>query len=855
MELIDPPRWTNWLVRKFCPPEHLEEMQGDLEEAFYWRQETQGISYARRRYVLDSLKTIRLYKFKKSEMMKSSRLHLLTNYFKTGLRFLWKTRSYSLVNIFGLALGIASAALAFLFLLDQFAYDQHHQYAHRLYRLGETLEFQGNVETMGGSSYVMGEALPHQVPGIEKASRIKSGFGRLQLGQEVQFQGLHYADPALFEMLDFSFIEGGPGAFTAPNQVVVSESFAAGLPDRNGFKLLMGEQSHLFTIVGIFRDFPKASTLQPEILVPFTFWKARVPARRLVNWFDINMNLFILKEGSADVATIEEKMNEVLAANYDTSAGKERLFLQPFGEMHTDQSIGLGNGLLPSVDLQVLWVVFVIGLLCLLISCFNYSNFAVGNLLTRTREVAMRKVMGANRFSIFQQFLTESALSTLVAALLSLVFIHFFLPFFSSFVNEAYSWNRLLDVRFLIGFMITITLSALLSGVYPAIALSAKGTSRALKDNGRLGGKAFFSWFLVMIQVSLAIFLIIGMITTNRQLDHLISFDLGYDDDRVITTDLFIGDEQKIEQIKDRLARLPEIAMVSVNSGYNGTVYEDGPIKMEVGHLRVDEQFFSLLDIPFLQGRNFNEEIATDRQQSVIVNKTFVQMANLSEPVGQKIPFQYGELKDPTIIAVVDDYHFLSPKTAMTPLVIYTSPEYVLQNLLIKPAPGFTPQTIRKIEDIWREVYPQMPFSYSWLDEINRNQMAREIQLSRFSLLGSGIAILLASLGLFGMVGTHVRQRMKEVSIRKINGAGPLDIYLLFLQKFGRWLLLGFLFGALPAWYLLSRWLQGYPERIELAPNIPILAVLICSTVFAVIISILMIRVIRLNPVAHLRDE
>ncbi len=237
------------------------------------------------------------------------------------------------------------------------------------------------------------------------------------------------------------------------------------------------------------------------------------------------------------------------------------------------------------------------------------------------------------------------------------------------------------------------------------------------------------------------------------------------------------------------------------------------------------------------------------------MNETFIKETGITDPVCKKIPFKYGDLENPTIIGVVKDYHFLSPKSELAPLVIYTSPQYQLQNLLVKLKPGFTNSTVEQVEDTWRTVYPTMPFNYGWLNEINQNQMAQESQIRRLASLGSIMSIVLASLGLFGMVATHVKQRMKEVSIRKISGAGPWDIYLLFGQKFGKWLLLGFFIGTLAAIYVLSHWLNNYPERISLTWVIPMIAVLICGTIFLVVISSLLVKVVRVNPVVYLRDE
>lgn len=441
---------------------------------------------------------------------------LIRNHLKTGLRFLWKTRTFSSINLMGLAIGIATAAMAYLFLSSQLVYDQFHQKSDRLYRITASIEFDGVTEKLGGSSYIMGEELPKQASAIEQSSRIKSGFGLRRVGDNFEYQNYHYADRGLFDMLDFTFLKGHPGAFKSPNQVVVSASFAETLPPNQELQLHFADTTILFEVVGVFKDMPTTSSLQPEVIIPFSFWVNNVPARRTRTWFDINMNQFLLRAEGATKEQMEAQINEVLAANFDVTNNNAQLHLQPFADMHMDPGLELGNGLLPTTNHQILWVVFLVGLLCLLIGCFNYSNFALGNFLSRTREVAVRKIMGANKRIIFQQFLSESFLSTMLASVVALVLIQLLLPLFSNFIHEEYSFRDLWSGRFVMGFLLTILVATLLAGTYPALVLSARKVTLALSGKMKVGGKDFLSWTLMTTQVSLAIFLVVGMLATSR---------------------------------------------------------------------------------------------------------------------------------------------------------------------------------------------------------------------------------------------------------------------------------------------------------------------------------------------------
>lgn len=855
MERIDPPKWADRLIERICPEEYLEEVQGDLHEAFHWRAEARGRGYARRKFLWEAIITIRLIRFKMPDIMKNLNLRLLRNYFIAGSRFLWKTRGFSSINIFGLAIGITFAALSYLFLSNQLSFDRFHANADQLYRLSCSMEWKGEVENIGGASYIMGEVIPREVPGIIRASHIKNDLALRPMGEDYSYQVFHYADRSLFDMLDFSFVSGGPGKFERPDQIVISESFAESLPQKKELTLVFGEQEQVFTIIGIFKDMPDNSTLQPQILIPFSFWLSRVPARRAVTWFDINMNVFIQKNKSASVAEIENAMNEVFAANFDVTQNKARVALQPFSDMHLDSSLELGNGLRAGADHQVLRVIFGIGLLCLLISCFNYSNFATGNFLSRSREVALRKIMGAPKAAIFQQFLSESFLSTAIAGVVAIGLVIIILPAFSIFIEEEYSPEQILNRRFILGFLGILLISTLLSGIYPSLILSSQKAENGLKRKLKVGGKSIFGWILVMLQVSLTIFLITSMLTVNRQLNHLLNFDLGYEDDHVLQLAIRDTSDRRVEQLQEKLAALPFVRQVSANSGYNGTDIEEDGKRIQVAHLRTDPEFLDLMGVNLLAGRNFNPDIQSDKREAIIVNQMFVKTARLNNPINTQVPFDYGELNNPKIIGVVNDYFFESPKAAIEPLVIYISPEYQYQTMLIKLNSKISNQDLQRIEETWRAFYPLQPINYAWLDELNTRAMQTEMQIHRLSKAGSLTAILLASLGLFGIIGTHVRQRLKEISIRKVNGASPWDIYKLFSEKFGVWLGIGFILGIIPAIYLLNNWLNNYPERIQVGVGIPMLSALICGLVFLAIISLLLTRVIFVNPAVYLKDE
>jgi putative ABC transport system permease protein len=310
-----------------------------------------------------------------------------------------------------------------------------------------------------------------------------------------------------------------------------------------------------------------------------------------------------------------------------------------------------------------------------------------------------------------------------------------------------------------------------------------------------------------------------------------------------------------LERFRHQVNQLPAVEMTSSNSGYNGTGYSDGEVDFSTAHLRTDPEFLELMKIPLVAGRNFEHARGSDLSEAIIVNQHFAEQAGLENPIGQTIPFSYGDFENPTVIGVVSNYYYSSPLTQVEPLVMYMSPENGMQELQVKFRPGFTSEDLESVERFFRSVYPTRPFNYSWMEESNAAQLETEDQIQKLSMAGSLLAIFLASLGLLGIVSTHVRGRTKEVSIRKVNGASPWNIYILFSRKFALWLIVGFALGAVPAIWWASRWLNNYPNRVSLSWDIPAIAILICAVIFLTIITILLLRIMRLNPVRFLRSE
>ena len=788
--------------------------------------------------------------------MKNSKPALLNNYLKTGLRFLWKTRRFSSINILGLTVGITTCWMCFFYLYDELSFDSFNENRDRLYRVTQEIIIEGDLYKLEGGSYIMGEEFPAKIPQIEQMTRYKSASAILEVGQENVYERIHFADQGLFEMFDIQVIEGQYQSFGSPDNILISTHMSLKL--NMGLEELVlnyqGEDKR-FQVIGIYEDLPHNSTIRPDIILPFSYYASRTKGDRLTNWYDFNMNALVMLQDPADKLLVEQQMTQVVAASLGEEIN-EKMTLQPYSEIHLDTTYRNGNGLKATADLDILWIAGIVGLLCLLISAINYSNFSLGNYIVRSKEVAVRKVIGAHSQSVFGQFICESMISTILAAGLSVVALLILMPYFADFMGKSYlTFQDMFQMDLILGAAFILVLVSLISGLYPSVILSGFKISEALRGRQKIGTGSLLSKYYLSLQFGLAIFLIVGMLAATRQFDFLIDFDLGYEDQNVITLDLPKTDDATLARFQVALQSIPGVLKLAPNSGYNGTDFRYNENRHETRHIVVSDQFIPALDIEVIQGRNFDSKLTMDINNSIIVNETLVKMLGLEDPIGQSIPFHYGEFKNPTIVGVVKDFHFFSPKYEKMPLVMYQSPQYAMHNMLIKLDATAGGDVVYQIEKAWQKEFSPYPAEIAWLDDYNRAEMAVEKRVKEIATTGSLIAVFLAALGLMSMVGTHINQRMKEISIRKITGASATSLFALFGKKFAGWIMVGFVLGCLPAYYFVADWLSNYPSKIELSWTFALVALGVCTLVFLITMLLQLTKVSRANPVVFLRDE
>lgn len=837
------------LLGVFLQGDLKEEVSGDLQEAYLIRTVKKGTGYAKAFLFWELLISLRLTN-RKFIKLKIGQLMFLQNFIKTGFRFIWKTRRYSLINILGLTLGITLAGYTWLFVSDQYSYDSFHTYAEDTYRIGMHMTYKGQKRSFAGASFVMGEEFKQQISGIVAASQVKSGYPLLKHKGETQDFVCHYVDSDIFNILDFEFLSGDASLFGGPKDIFVSRSFYERMEQPEVVAFIFNGEDEVFQVAGIYEDIPRNSSLRPEVLISNSFYKSQVPERRLTAWFDVNLNVLVRLEPGASREVFEQQMTGLLPE--EESDMKSEIFLQPLTEIHTDVDLRAGNGLVGTMDAAVLMVLIFTSILCLLISTLNFANFSVGNYLKRVKEVGIRKAIGADRAIIFSQFLVEVSINVVLALGLAWVIQMLLLPPFSDYIEHQYTLGALFTPKFVMGMLSVATLAILLSGIFPAIFLSGMNVLKALRGYKFMAHRRPMSKLFLSFQAALSVFMLLVTFTTQQQLRYLLDFDLGYNSENVLFGRL--QHQDKADILKEELLRLPGVEFVSFNSGYNGTRLTGDYDQIGTRHLHIDPDFVEMMELDIIEGRNLNPEISTDITNAALITETMAKELGFDDPIGKTLPIDYGELKDPTIVGIVQDYHFRSPRYDQEPLVMYLTDAYPFQYFFVKTSQADV-AIADKVKEVYERIYAPYGLEYSWVSDYNQRVYDSESKVSRVSLLGSALAIFLASLGLLGVLGTNIEKRLKEVTIHKINGASVTALYNIFFRNFLPWLAFGLIGGLLPAYYLMQGWLEGYANRITLSADLFVIGVVSCSAVFLIVMLIQLSRINRLNPVNFLRDE
>lgn len=797
---------------------------------------------------------------------------MFKNYFKIALRNLQRNKVYSLINIAGLSLGLAAAMLIILYVKDEVSYDRFQKNIGNTYRITFTmLNKDGGVEHRDGiTGYFQGPKFTANVPGIRSFVRMQSGAVDIQKGTDVNSEEMLKVDSSFFSVFSFPLLSGNAKTcLSNPHSIVLSEDEAKkqfGTTDAIGKVVMLKNDSAFvpYSVTAVAKRAPQNSSIKFDILLPF-----KPSAQDLVqseNWFNFFLNTFVVLDPKANVATVQKQMQQfyerdskealkVITEKYGAVFGKTEYGLQPFAAMHLSKDFPPNAGLTDASNPMYSYILSGIALFILLIACINFINLTVARSLKRAKEIGIRKVVGGNRKQLIFQFLGESFILCLIAFVMALLIVKLVLPVFNDLSNKALALSYLFDTKLIAFYIILFVITTLLAGFYPALILSGFNPVQTLYSRFTLSGKNYLQKSLVVLQFTLASFLISATFVIYLQFNYLTTEKLGYDDSNLVLVNKHLKrDEAKL--FREQLMKDPDIIGVAPkNGGYSGTRAKvNGDSTIDFAYETIDESYLPLLKIPVTAGRNFSKDFPSDSSHSVIVNESFVKQAGWNNPLGQDVNFWFRNKKY-NVIGVVKDYHFEALSRKIGPQLFTMDAGNGFGMVYIKIRPNTAGSSLAYIQKTFKSLFPLTPYSYTFKQDENSKNYEAEAKWKQIMLFGAILTIFISCIGLFGLSVLSAEKRTKEIGIRKVLGASVSSIITTLSTDFLKLVIVAMLVAIPAAWLAAGKWLEHYPYRISLTwwmfSSTAILVIFIALGT----VSFQAIKAAIANPVKSLRSE
>jgi len=793
---------------------------------------------------------------------------MFKNYFKTAFRNLTHNKVYSLINIVGLSIGLACAMLIILYVKDEVSYDRFHKNASQIYCVVAKGHFSRGpnnfVNYMSVSGYLQGPKFKAAIPEIQSFVRYQGYHLDMKNGTDIISQGITYVDSNFFSMFSFPLLHGNPKtALLNLHSVVLSEEMAKkqfGSTDVLGKTMLIKNDSAFqpYTITGVSKRCPQNSSIKFDILLPIN-----VPAEeeaKTDNWSSFFLGTFVMLSPDANVKAVEAKMEktyeadaaEMIKKNKDNPLSDITYILQPLTDIHLNKEIP--NQLSDVSNPVYSYILSGIALLILLIACINFINLTVARSISRAKEIGIRKISGGQRNQLVMQFLGESFLLCFIAFVFAIILVKGLLPIFSDLSNKALKLSYLLDGKLIVSYIVLFFLTGLLAGFYPALVLSKYNPAQTLYGRFHLAGKNYLQKSLVVLQFSFASFLIMATITIFSQFNFLTTEKLGYDDSNLVLVEKMNLKQDEARLLKHELLKYPGIIdMTAKNKWFSGTSGKvNGDKDIDFSFETVDESYLPLLKIPILKGRNFSASLSTDSGHSVLVNETFVKKAGWKNPLGQQIEFWSKKYE---VVGVVKDYHSEPLNNEIGPKVLTMWPPFAMGVAYIKIQPDLKQVSLKHIEKVFKTLFPNNPYSYTFKDLENQKNYESEARWKQIMLFGALLTILVSCVGLFGLSVLSAEKRTKEIGIRKVLGASVTRIVSILSKDFLILVVIALLISIPLTWISANKWLENYPYRIKLSWSIFATGSILVILIAIATISFQAIKAAVTNPANSLRSE
>ncbi len=805
---------------------------------------------------------------------------MIKNYFKTAWRNLRHHKLLSFVNISGLAIGLACVMLILLFVNDEYSYDRFHKKGNRLVRLVQTdTDTAGNERRSGNTGNPQGPAFLANIPEVENFCRIKGWPMLSKKGNEATESMVLFTDTSFFSMFSFKVLKGTPdNMLLAKNSVVITDEAAKkyfGNSDPLGktLDIEVDEDFEPFTVTGVLQKPPMNSSIRFDLLLSFERQLPADPAERtesMGDWYSLFLNTFFLLKENADPKIAEAKLFPVFLKNYgeewnkakaDAGLTSRTYKLQPFLSMHLDSDFFASNGLSSWSDSKYSYILSGLAALILLIACINFINIMLAKSLQRSKEIGVRRVSGSSRGQLILQFLSESLLVTFISFVPAFFIMKILLPVFSRFTDRQYDTTYLFQPKVLMLYAFLLLLVALLAGFYPALVASRFNPVETLYGKIKLSGKNMLGKSLVVMQFVIAVTLIICTIVFNRQFSFMTHGDLGFKKENILYMELPWGKPaEKLQLFRRELSKSTAIENVGgKNGGWNSTFFFINGKKTDwVGTEQMDDQYLKIIDVPLVKGRYLSYSNVADTVSNCLVNESFVEtyLDKTKDPLSQTVGRGGGNaVVEYNIVGVVKDYHDANFKQKIKPMYFSLDKRGRAFNSFIKFVPGQSKAAIAAVTKTYKTLFPFSTMEYKMLQEWNESWYEEEARWKEIVSYAAIIAIMLSCLGLFALSTLSIQQRVKEIGIRKVLGAGIANITSLVSKDFLKLVFIALIIASPLAWWIMNKWLQDFVYRISISWWIFALAgFLALLTAFATV-AYHAFKASLANPVKSLRTE
>ncbi len=788
---------------------------------------------------------------------------MIKNYFTIAFRNLFKNKGFSIINIAGLAVGMASAVLILLWIQNEVSYDQFHENKDRIYEMWNKASFSGKLQSWNTTPKILARTIERDIPEVERAVRVNwTGSLLFSIGEKRLTVRGNMVDSGFLQMFSFPLLQGN--ALTALNDmhsIVITQQLAISLfgNDKEAMgKVIKIDNKENFTVTGVVTTPPNNSRFDFEYLLPWSYLRARGEDDE--NWGNNSTRTYVMLKPGVNVSAVQAKV-KVLKQKYDKDEPTWEMFIYPMSRwrLYSSFTNGVedGNGRITFVTMFGIIAAFI-----LLIACINFMNLSTARSEKRAKEVGIRKVVGASRQSLIAQFIGESVILSFISGILAIVIVELALPSFNS-LTDKHLFIDFTDIYFWLSGIGFILFTGLLAGSYPAFFMSSfkpvsvlKGTFK--KANALITPRKV----LVVMQFTFAIILIICTIIVKQQIDYAQSRETGYNKNNLIYHP-FTGDiEKNYLLIKQELLAAGIASSVTKTSAPLTQSWSDGwgqewegkdpNDKTDFYRYNEDEGLGQTAGLTFVQGRDFDLKKFPTDSNAMIINESALKVMKFKNPIGQIVK---DNGQDWHIVGVIKDFILTSPYEPTRPMLIAGANAW-FQTLLIKfNEQGNTADNLQKAAAIFKKYNPEYPFDYTFVDKEYEQKFDNEQRTAKLAGLFSGLTIFISCLGLFGLATYMAENRIKEIGVRKVMGASVAGIAALLSKDFLKLVLISFVIASPVAWWAMNSWLNDYTYRTPI--NWWVFAIAAIGSVLIAIITVSYqaIKAAVANPVKSLRTE